>query len=283
MPLWGRNVCEMPSFVNIRIYAVFCCVFCCVVCMNIYESVCANDRYYLSVCLSVCVAPNKKSGSIGQVWLLICVSPKRSEEIEVSGSLNPLFRDYFRLRNVENKAKIFTWNLTELKEQSDLHFDGKISKSNIQRKERYNNSAYSHLKNCCLDYVVIDFVHLPTEYFNRIVPGALEVIMWLTKRKIITAETIIEFKNLIVGHMSSEYIGKLKEFEKMFSGIPLKISESVWGKETQKYYDHVLRKNVKLPDISEDALNISDNFKDCVQDQEILQFQLLGIMSLLKL
>ena len=194
----------------------------------------------------------------------------------MNGTLNPVFRDWFRLDSVKKRAKVkvFTWNLTVLDEASDLHFDGEISRSNIRRKEKTGNATVLQLKKYCLDYVVVDFVHLPTQYIDGIMPGALDVITWLTEKNIITANTIIEFKNLKSGHISSfgPYEKKLIDLKSLFSCVPLSFLDTVWGKETQKYYDYVLRKNFCT---KKGSINIQDNFGDCVEGREILQFQLV--------
>jgi len=215
-----------------------------------------------------------------QVWLLIAVSPvvESKKIFKTGGSLNPLFRDSHRLENARKIATVFTWNRTQF--HSDFHFDGDINRRNIELKDANNNPTLIELKKRTLDYVVVDFVHLPTTYMNNIIPGTIEVLFWLKDNGIINANTKIEFKNLMKQHISKFEKG-LADLKKIFVCVPLSFSDSVWSRETMKYYEYV-ENEIKYyeyvginGDKEQSKRYMSSHFKDCERGKEIIQFQLV--------
>jgi hypothetical protein len=205
-----------------------------------------------------------------QVWLLIAVSRHvgSTKIFNTGGSLNPLFRDWYRLENVKKIATVFTWNRTQF--DSHFHFDGDINRRNIEFKNANKDPTLIELKKRSLNYVVVDFFHLPTTYMNNIIPGTIEVLFWLKDNGIINAETKIEFKNLMKQHISKFEKG-LADLKKIFVCAPISFSDSVWSRETMKYYEYV----GKNGDTEKSKRYLSSHFKDCESGKEILQFQLV--------
>ena len=211
---------------------------------------------------------NDEDGIGTDAWLLVCLSPESADARIVlpDNTLNPTFRDFFRIQKVKEEKKVnsvFTWNLKRFVDK-DFHFDGPISVRTLQKSRV---CVKSKLMACSLDYFVVDFVHSPTAYLDNLMSGAIDVIFWLQKNKILTEKTKIEFKNLRQEHINSKYRSKLQELNRVFSFSSMNFLKSTWGKITQEYYDLLRTEGF-------DGTVFSDVFKDCLKGREVVQYQL---------